>query len=106
MLPSGLSVTFVTDKVTEARKFCEKYFGAKASFDCGWYVVLKLGGDANGQEVGFMEPQNGASPYAGGAMLNLTFPDVDAAHAEISGRDIVPAMPLEDHPGEIAVLLS
>ncbi len=98
MVPSALSVTFVTDKITEARDFYEKYFAAKASFDCGWYIVLKLGGTANGQELGFMEPQNDAQPYAGGAMLNLTFPDVDATHAEISGRGIVPAMPLEDHP--------
>lgn len=48
MLPSALSVTFVTNKITEAREFYEENFGAKASFDCGWYVVLKLGGDANG----------------------------------------------------------
>ena len=98
MLPYALSVTFVTDKVAEAREFYEKHFGAKASFDCGWYVILKLGGDAKGQEVGFMEPQNGASPYAGGSMLNLTFPNVDAIHTELSGQGIVPAMPLEDHP--------
>lgn len=98
MQPSALSVTFVTDNLIEAREFYEKHFGAKASFDCGWYVVLKFGGDANGQEVGFMEPQNGASPYTGGSMLNLTFPDVDAVHSELSGQGIVPAMPLEDHP--------
>lgn len=98
MLPSALSVTFVTDKVKEAREFYENYFGAKASFDCGWYVVLKIGGDANGQEVGFMEPQNGAEPYAGGSMLNLTCDDVDAIHTELTGRGIVPAIPLEDHP--------
>ncbi|SHH54190.1 VOC family protein [Marivita hallyeonensis] len=98
MLPSESSVTFTTEKIAEAREFYEHFFDAKSSFDCGWYVVLKLGGVATGPELGFMEPQNGATPYAGGATVNLTFPNVDAVHAELTNRGAVPVMPLEDHP--------
>lgn len=98
MMPSDHSVTFATDKIAEARTFYEKYFEAKASFDCGWYVLLKLGGLADGPEVGLMKPQNGAKPYAGGATINLTYPDVDAVHSALTERGVVPVMPLEDHP--------
>ena len=45
-----------------------------------------------------MQPQDGAPPYAGGAMLNLTFADVDAVHAWLTQGGVVPVIPLEDHP--------
>jgi catechol 2,3-dioxygenase-like lactoylglutathione lyase family enzyme len=98
MEPSELSVTFATNKIAETRDFYEQYFDAKASFDCGWYVLLKLGGKVDGQEVGLMEPQNGATLYSGGATLNLMYSDVDAIHTELTKRGVVPIIPLEDHP--------
>ena len=98
MTPTDLAVTYVTDKIAEARAFYEDHFDAKASFDCGWYVILKLGGGASGREIGFMEPRDGATPYAGGSMLNLTFSDVDAVHRKVTAGGVVPVMLLEDHP--------
>lgn len=98
MKPSALSVTYVTDQIAEARAFYERHFAAKASFDCGWYVVLKIGGTADGPEVGFMEPRDEAVPYAGGTILNLTFSDVDAVHKTLTANGETPAIPLEDHP--------
>lgn len=98
MMPTDLAVTFVTDQIADARAFYEKHFGAKASFDCGWYVVLKLGGESDGREIGFMEPREGATPYAGGTMLNLTFTEVDAVHRKLAADGVDFAMPLEDHP--------
>ncbi len=98
MTPTALGVTFVTERIAEARAFYEQHFGAKASFDCGWYVVLKLGGTAEGHEICFMEPQAGAAQYAGGAVLNLTFTDVDAVHRSLTDGGLTPVVPLEDHP--------
>lgn len=59
------SVTLVTDHLAECRAFYETHFAARAVFDCGWYVTLKLGGVAAGPEVCLMAPQGGARPYAG-----------------------------------------
>lgn len=43
MLPSTLSPCITTDKVAESRDFYIKHFGAKVTFDCGWYLNLELG---------------------------------------------------------------
>lgn len=45
-----------------------------------------------------MQPRDGAAPYAGGSMLNFTYPDVDAIHADLTADGVIPAIPLEDHP--------
>jgi catechol 2,3-dioxygenase-like lactoylglutathione lyase family enzyme len=92
------STTFVTEHLAETRSFYELHFGARASFDAGWYVVLRLGGDPNGPELCLMQPQDGAVPYSGGAMLNLTFENVDEVYEALISAGITPVIPLEDHP--------
>lgn len=100
MKPTAACVTIITNRLKETRAFYETHFGAKASFDCGWYVLLKLGGTTDGPELALKEPcQNqGETLYAGGTVLNLAFEDVDAVHTAISAQGVEPVMPLEDHP--------
>lgn len=98
MKPMAASTTFVTNHLAETRSFYEQHFEARASFDAGWYVVLRLGGDPNGSELCLMQPQDGAVPYSGGAMLNLTFENVDEVHEALISAGITPVIPLEDHP--------
>ncbi len=43
MLANSLSPCIITAKVEESRDFYVKHFGAKVTFDCGWYVNLKFG---------------------------------------------------------------
>jgi len=40
MNASTLSPAFTTNNVEETRDFYVKYFSAKVTFDCGWYVNL------------------------------------------------------------------
>lgn len=93
--PSSLSPTITTHRLQETRAFYERHFGARAVFDCGWYVQLKLSG---GVEICLMAPQEDAQTYQGGLTLNLRVDDVDAAHAVPRRADIPIVIPLEDHP--------
>lgn len=92
------SVTIVTEHLADTRHFYETHFDAWASFDCGWYVVLKLGRDPTAPELCLMEPRDGMPSYAGGLALNLVVEDVDAAHAAMTEAGMEAAMPLADHP--------
>ena len=92
------SVTFTTSRLSEARRFYEQHFDAKAIFDCGWYVVLRLEGADAGPEVCLMEPRDGASEFAGGVTLNLRVKDADVAHTRLTGEGLEVLIPLEDHP--------
>ncbi len=92
------STTLVTDRIAAMKAFYETFFDAKASFDCGWYVVLRLGGVADGPELCLMEPRDGATPYGGGTVLNVTVDDVDAFYEASIQKGAQPVMPLEDHP--------
>ena len=95
---SDLSVTFTISNLEETRRFYERYFGAKASFDCGWYVILRLTGIKEGPEICFMEPRDGAQAFTGGATLNLRVTEVDAVHTQLTEKGLTPLIPLEDHP--------
>ncbi len=92
------STTLVTPKLTETRAFYEQHFGARPSFDCGWYVVLRLSVATSGPELCLMEPQNGMSRFAGGVFLNLLVDDADKFHAKLKEEGVPVATPLEDHP--------
>ena len=43
MIANTVSAAFTTDKLEESRDFYVKYFDAKVTFDCGWYVNLQFG---------------------------------------------------------------
>ena len=92
------SSTFVTDKLSQVRAFYERHFDARAIFDCGWYVTLRLGPAAGGAEVSFMEPRAGAPEFSGGATLNLRVDDVDELHRRLTESGVEPTTPLDDHP--------
>ena len=92
------STTFTTSRLSETRRFYEEHFDAKAVFDCGWYVVLRLTGADAGPELGLMEPRDGAPEFKGGVTLNLRVADADAVHARLTGEGLKPLIPLEDHP--------
>ena len=43
MFVNSISACIATAKVQESRDFYVKHFGAKVTFDCGWYVNLQFG---------------------------------------------------------------
>jgi uncharacterized glyoxalase superfamily protein PhnB len=98
MIAKTLSACITTEKVEESRDFYTKYFGAKVTFDCGWYVNLRFGKETS--ELQFMAPQE-SGPSAcnpAGLMYNFCVDDVDAEHERLTSAGLKPVMPLEDHP--------
>jgi len=83
-------------KFEESRDFYVKHFGAKITFDFGWYVSLEFG---KGASLQFMAPQAG-QPVCNPAGLtyNFSVSDVDAEFQSIAASGMVAVMPLEDHP--------
>lgn len=98
MVIQSASLTIITRKLSETRKFYEAHFDAHSVFDCGWYVVLRLESSGSGPEICLMEPQGGMEPFAGGAFLNLLVDDADKAHAGLTKAGLSTTIPLEDHP--------
>ena len=97
MKTNELSACFCTNDVDACRKFYTEYFSAKAIFDCGWYVNLRIGQD--GSTIQFMQPQENMPTFGGaGVMLNFKVNDVDAEHLRLTEAGLQAAMPLEDHP--------
>ena len=88
---------FCTNDVDACRNFYSQHFAAKAIFDCGWYVNLRIGDD--GPTIQFMQPQEGMPTFNGaGVMLNFKVNDVDAEYTRLTKAGLQAAMPLEDHP--------
>lgn len=97
MSNKALSICFCTNAIDPCRKFYEQHFAAKAVFDCGWYLTLKL--DQTGPEISFIQPQEGMTTFSGaGVTLNLKVADVDAEFSRLNQAGLEVQMPLEDHP--------
>lgn len=98
MIAPKLSTCIKTTKVEESRDFYVKHFGAKVTFDCGWYVNLRFGKETS--ELQFMAPQEQGEPsfHPAGLMLNFCVDDVDAEYARLTATGLVPVMPIDDHP--------
>ncbi|MDZ7616213.1 MAG: VOC family protein [Patescibacteria group bacterium] len=98
MIASTLSPCIVTDKVDASRAFYVKHFGAKVTFDCGWYVNLQIGSAAAALQ--FMAPRESGPPACNpaGLMYNLCVADVDAEYQRLTSEGLTPVMPLADHP--------
>ncbi|WP_419659108.1 glyoxalase/bleomycin resistance protein/dioxygenase [Desulfosarcina variabilis str. Montpellier] len=92
------SMTIVTSKLPETRHFYETHFDARPLFDCGWYVVLRLGVSGSGPEVCLMEPKSGMVPFSGGTVLNLLVDDADKVHEKLTAAGLSTMIQLEDHP--------
>jgi uncharacterized glyoxalase superfamily protein PhnB len=93
---NALSPCITTTRVEESRDFYVRHFGAKVTFDCGWYVNLEFGATASLQ---FMAPQPG-QPLCNPAGLtyNFSVADVDAEYRSLAAAGLTAVMPLEDHP--------
>lgn len=97
MKTNELSTCFITKDVDAYRNFYQHYFSAKAIFDCGWYVDLRIGG--NGPSIQFMQPQGDMPAFGGtGIVLNFKVDDVDAEHTRLVEAGLQIAAPPEDHP--------
>ena len=98
MQVSSLSPAFTTNKVQESKDFYVKYFNAKVTFDCGWYVNLNFGNVAS--TLQFMSPQEPEHQLSSGAGLiyNFSVDDVDHEYKKITEAGLNIIMPLEDHP--------
>jgi len=97
MKTNGLSTCFCTTEVDACRDYYKTYFAAKAIFDCGWYVILKI--NQGGPELCFIQPQENMPVFDGkGVMLNFIVDDVDTEYSRLTSAGLEVAMPLEDHP--------
>lgn len=96
MLANSLSPCITTTKVEESRDFYVRLFGAKVTFDCGWYVNLEFGKSASLQ---FMTPQpDQPACNPAGLTYNFNVSDVDTEFQSLADSGLVAVMPLEDHP--------
>ena len=96
MITKFLSPCITTSKVEESRDFYVKQFGAKVTFDCGWYVNLEFG---KGASLQFMTPQaDQPACNPAGLTYNFCVADVDDEFKVLTGAGLTPIMPLEDHP--------
>jgi len=98
MIANTLSACITTNKVEESRDFYVKHFEAKVTFDCGWYVNLRLGKETS--ELQFIAPQEQGRPTCNpaGLMYNFCVDDVDAEYDRLLAGGLTPVMPIEDHP--------
>lgn len=98
MTANKISPCILTDRVQESRDFYIRYFDAEVTFDSGWYVNLRFGGES--AELQFMSPQqpDQAICNPSGLMYNFAVDDVDAVHGKLTEAGLVAVLPLEDHP--------
>ena len=98
MFVKSISTAFTTNKVEESRDFYVKHFGAKVTFDCGWYVNLQFG--AESESLQFMSPQQPEHQLSSGNGLiyNFSVGDVDAEYTRLTDDGLSVIVPLEDHP--------
>lgn len=97
MFANAITPCITTTRVEESRDFYVKHFGAKVTFDCGWYVSLQFGRTSSSLQ--FMAPQQG-QPICNPAGLgyNISVADVDAEYNLLMSAGLQAVMPLEDHP--------
>jgi len=98
MKAKSVSAAFTTSKVEETRDFYVKYFDAKVTFDCGWYVNLEFGKESSSLQ--FMSPQQPEHQLSNSAGLfyNFSVDDVDREYERLSSLGLSIIVPLEDHP--------
>lgn len=94
----SVSAAYTSSKVEETRDFYVKYFGAKVTFDCGWYVNLEFGDSRSTlQFMSIQQPHHKLSS-SDGLMYNFKVGNVDGEHARLSAAGLPVIIPLEDHP--------
>lgn len=86
-----LSFTFHTKRINECVDFYVKYFGARVTFDCGWYVTIRFDSATDAPLfLSFMSPEYSSTPTAleGGITLNICVEDVDAEYGRIKAAGL------------------
>ncbi|MCI1683893.1 MAG: VOC family protein [Bacteroides sp.] len=97
---TNYSITFHTEKLKECVDFYLKYFGAKITFDAGWYVTIRL--ESNENVPLFLSFQGNKNEdvqqnFAGGVTLNLMVEDVDACYHLIKPARLPLIEEITDH---------
>ena len=96
MTLKSASPCITTQQIAATRAFYQDVFGARISFDCGWYINLEL---ASGVSLQFMEPQQGQPLCVpAGLTYNFCVDDVDAEYQRLTARGLDVVMPIDDHP--------
>ncbi len=98
MIANALSPCITTKKVKESRDFYVKHFGAKVTFDCGWYVNLQIGKESSQLQFMAPRPPGTAACNPSGLTYNISVADVDAEYKRLAAEGVTPVMPIEDHP--------
>jgi uncharacterized glyoxalase superfamily protein PhnB len=98
MKANSLSAAFTSCRVEETRDFYVRYFGARVTFDCGWYVNLEFGNPWS--TLQFMSPQQPEHELSSGAGLiyNFAVDDVDQEHMRLTKEGLEVVVPIDDHP--------
>lgn len=98
MNANTLSPAFTTSKVEETRNFYVRYFNAKVTFDCGWYVNLEFGNKSC--TLQFMSPQQPEHQLssAAGLIYNFAVENVDKEFEKLTEAGLSVIVALEDHP--------
>ena len=98
MQANSVSAAFTTNNVEESKEFYVKYFDAKVTFDCGWYVNLEFGNKSS--TLQFMSPQQPEHQLSSGAGLiyNFSVDNVDQEYKRLTEAGLAVVVPLEDHP--------
>jgi predicted enzyme related to lactoylglutathione lyase len=92
MLANSPSPCIITSKVEKSRDFYVKNFGAKVTFDCGWYVNLEFG---KGASLQFMAPQpDQPACNPAGLTYNFSVSDVVAEYQSLTATGLAILMPL------------
>jgi uncharacterized glyoxalase superfamily protein PhnB len=85
--------------IEAAKDFYTRHLAAEITFDCGWYVSMRLGGP-DGPEISFATPhhdQTTAVP-AGSLSLYIEVGDVDAAYQNLRATQAQLDGPPTDKP--------
>jgi uncharacterized glyoxalase superfamily protein PhnB len=96
MKVNSLSAAFTTDRVEKSRDFYVRYFDAKITFDCGWYVNLEFGNSATLQFMSPQQPEHQLS-NADGLIYNFAVDNVDDEYRNLTAAGLAVVVPLEDH---------
>jgi uncharacterized glyoxalase superfamily protein PhnB len=97
MIANTVSAAFTTDKVEESRDFYVKYFDAKVTFDCGWYVNLQFGNTCSTLRCMFPQQLEQRLSNSAGLIYNFGVENVGEEYEKLTAAGLAPIMPPEDH---------
>lgn len=100
MILRDLSVCFHTERIVECRDWYVRLFDAVVTFECDWYLSLRLAGEPNAFFLCFMAPRHDYVALYGerGVTLNLEVPDVDVQYARLKDLGAAILVDIADDP--------